>query len=441
MNRREFLATLGAVAAWGLWRPVPALADVPGAPPAPTASPPPDSAHDPEPDPARFVAGARYAVTGTLIRGNGAVPQPDMAVLVARGRIEAILAATDPDRARAVASVPVLAVPGATILPGIVNCHVHGIHASNERRERYLVHGVTSIGDAASPLAALPLLLDSPAGRTATAACAGPMLCPPGGYPLPVHSPDHALTAASPHQARERVRQLADAGGNTVKLAFEPGPNIRPWPLFDAPTARAICDEARRLGLTVRCHVEDWRGLEPALDAGVHTVEHAPHRWITANGPLPVLTTGDHPEPVPHLLRLLERMARERIIMTPTLDALTRSLWNGPALFATVRAFAALGGRIALGNDHPYRRTGAGMPLREMELLRQAGLSMTEILGAATRTSALACNLAGRGVIEPGMAADLLLVRGNPLDGPAPLAAPLCVIKDGQVAALQTGQD
>ncbi|MBU4191092.1 MAG: amidohydrolase family protein [Pseudodesulfovibrio sp.] len=363
-----------------------------------------------------------------------------MAVLVAHGRIEAILAATDPDRARAVASVPVLAVPGATILPGIVNCHVHGLHASNERRERYLVNGVTSIGDAASPLSALPLLLDSPSGRTATAACAGPMLCPPGGYPLTVHSPDHGLTVASPHQARERVRQLADAGVNTVKFAFEPGPNVRPWPLFDAATARAICDEARRLGLTTRCHVEDCGGLEPALDAGAQTVEHVPHRWITANGPCPVLTAGEHPEPVPHLLRLLERMAREKIIMTPTLDVLTRSLWNGPALFATVRAFAAMGGRIALGNDHPYRRTGAGMPLREMDLLRQAGLTMTAIIGAATRTSALACNLADRGAIEPGMAADLLLVRGDLAAGLHPLAAPLCVIKDGRIAAPLAGQ-
>jgi imidazolonepropionase-like amidohydrolase len=387
------------------------------------------------------VAGPRYAVTGTLIRGNGGLPQPDTTVLVDHGRIKAIFAATDPDRARAVASIPVLAVPGATILPGIVNCHVHGIHAAKERRERYLVHGVTSIGDAASPLAALPQLLDSPTGRTATAACAGPMLCPPGGYPLPVHSPDHSLVAASPRQARERVRQLADAGVNTVKLAFEPGPNTRPWPLFDAATARAICDEARRLGLIIRCHVEDYGGLEPALNAGVHTVEHAPHRWIATNGPRPALTTGEHPEPVPHLRRLLERMARDDIIMTPTLDVLTRSLWNGPALFATVRAFAAMGGRIALGNDHPYRRTGAGMPLREMELLRQAGLTMAEIISAATRTSALACNLADRGVIEPGMAADLLLVRGDLTASPQPLAAPLCVIKDGSIAVPPGGQD
>jgi imidazolonepropionase-like amidohydrolase len=413
MSRRDFLAVLGTLAAIG------------GLPARPAG--PAHAAGSP-------AGSGPLILLGTLVRGTGAPPEADMAVVVRRGRVESVQAASAlPDDVALGARV--LAAPGAVILPGIVNCHVHGVHGPQERRERFLLHGVTAIGDAASPMAALPRLLDSPPGRTATAACTGPMLCPPGGYPLPVHAPDHGLAVASPAQARAAVRRLADAGALAVKLAFEPGPLARPWPLFDQPTAAAICDEARRLGLVARCHVEDLGGLGPALDAGVHTVEHVPHRWMCNGTPRPVL--GPDNLPVEPYRRLLERMARDRVIMTPTLDVLVRSMWNGPALYEPVRAFAAMGGRIALGNDHPYRRTGAGMPLAEMRLLRRAGLTTAQVIRAATLTAAQACGLKDRGEIAPGRAADLLVVAPETAPKADPdmiieaLAAPLWVIKDG----------
>ncbi|MEZ7197139.1 amidohydrolase family protein [Pseudodesulfovibrio karagichevae] len=132
---------------------------------------------------------------------------------------------------------------------------------------------------------------------------------------------------------------------------------------------------------------------------------------------------------VPHYQRLLERMARDGVIMTPTLDVFTRTPWNGPALFEPVRAFHALGGRIALGNDFPYRRTDAGMPVREMRLLARAGLDELAVLEAATATAADVCGFGDRGRIAPGMAADLLMVRGAPT--PDALQDPVRVVKDG----------
>jgi imidazolonepropionase-like amidohydrolase len=408
MTRREFLATLGALALPVATRSMTAMAAGPPGAFAPC-----------------------YALIGPVCTGHGSLPRPDTAVLVDHGRIEAVIPATDPAMTAIRANRPVLALTETTILPGIINAHVHSVHTPAERRKRYLLHGVTAMGDAASPLAALPHLLDSPAGETTTTACAGPLLCPPGGYPLPVHSPDHALVAASPSQAREEVRRLADAGATCVKLAFEPGPYVRPWPLFDPATARALCDEARRLGLTIRCHVEDLGGLEPALQAGVDTIEHVPHRHIGPDGPAPVLTKGG--DPVPHYRRQLEIMARDGVIMTPTLDVLSRSIWKGEALFVPVRAFADLGGGIALGNDHPYRRTGAGMPLREMELLVRAGLNVPEIIRAATQNAALACGFGDRGVLAPGQAADMVVVQGDVMDGVGVLAKPMMVIKDGVV--------
>jgi imidazolonepropionase-like amidohydrolase len=397
LSRRAFLAALGGLAALG---------------PASAMGAPPDF----------------YALTGTVIPGDGSPALEDHAVLVRGKKIEAVTPRLSLD-----SRIPVLHA-GGFVLPGVINCHVHRIHGAAERRDRYLRHGVTAIGDAASPLSALARLAHGPTGRTATAACAGPMFCPPGGYPLPVHSPDHGCVVTSPLQAREKVRELADLGATMVKLAFEPGPYVEPWPLPDPATAAAVADQARRLGLVVRCHVQDLSGLEPALDAGVDVIDHVPHRRMTAQGPRPVLEP-DESTPVPEYRRLLERMRRDRVTMVPTLDVLTRSLWNGPGLFAPVRAFHAMGGRIALGNDFPYRRTDAGMPLAEMRLLRKAGLGRKDVLAAATSGSAKACGFGTRGRIAPSMRADLLVVKDDPLAGLAALAEPVLVIKDGRVAA------
>ncbi len=146
----------------------------------------------------------------------------------------------------------------------------------------------------------------------------------------------------------------------------------------------------------------------------------------------PVLQQEDGGQiPIPAYQSLLERMVREQIILTPTLDVLSRSVWNGPELYEPVRFFANLGGRIAVGNDHPYRRTDAGMPLKEMHFLHRAGLDNSAIMTSATQTSAAACGYTDRGTIAPGMVADLLVVTGDPLKDISVLAAPTHIIKDG----------
>ena len=279
----------------------------------------------------------RYALAGRILPGDGTHPLIDHAVLVTKGTIEGIVPAKE------VTDRPIVAPADGTILPGIINAHCHRTHSPEDRARLWLNHGVTSIGDCASPLAAMPLLAQSPSGTTATAAFSGPMLAPPDGYPLPAHSPKHAMVIHSPQEARESVKRLSDLGAGMVKLSFEPGPLPVPWPRFDPATAEAICTQARKLGMVVRCHVEDLAGLEPALNAGVHTVEHVPHRWSVGSKTRPILQKTDGKlEPIPYYLSLLERMVRDQVILTPTLDVLSRSVWNGPQLYEPVRAFAAL---------------------------------------------------------------------------------------------------
>lgn len=315
-------------------------------------------------------------------------------------------------------------------MPGVINCHVHGLHSFKERRERWLQHGVTAIGDVGSPLEAISALTHSPTGQTATAACSGPILCPPEGYPLTVHDRKYGLIVTSPQHGREQVRRLADLGATMIKLAFEPGPNRKPWPMLDAATAEALCNQARMMGLTIRCHVEDIGGLDRALKTGVDTIEHVPHRWLRNGVPHPILDRQGRP--IPSYRKLLDRMVKDGIILTPTQDVLSRSMWSGPELLAPVQYFNQLNGDIAVGNDFPYRRTEAGMPTKECTLLQSAGMSTHRILQGATRIAARACEFKDRGTIRAGNYADLLLFPDSPLNDLGQLTNPELIIKDGQ---------
>ena len=58
-----------------------------------------------------------------------------------------------------------------------------------------------------------------------------------------------------------------------------------------------------------------------------------------------------------------------------------------------------------------------GMPIHEIQLMQEAGMTSMQILVAATRHAAFVCNLENQlGTVEPGKIADLLIVNGNPLD-------------------------
>lgn len=367
---------------------------------------------------------APFALTGTVFTGEEKPPLHDHAVVVHGTRIVDVVPIHS-------ANIPrTITVPNAFIMPGAINCHVHGLHSPKERRERWLQHGVTAIGDVGSSLKAISALTQTPTGQTATAACSGPILCPPGGYPLPVHDNRYGLVVTSPQHGREQVRRLANLGATMIKLAFEPGPNRKPWPMLDAATAEAICNQARRLRLVIRCHVEDIGGLGKILNAGVDTIEHVPHRWLRNGVPHPILDRQGRP--IPPYRKLLNRMVKDGIILTPTQDVLSRSMWSGPELSAPVQYFNQLNGDIAVGNDFPYRRTEAGMPSKECTLLRSAGLSNHRILQGATRIAARACGFKDRGTIRAGNYADLLLFSGSPLSDLAQLTTPELIIKDGQ---------
>ncbi|MEI7770307.1 MAG: amidohydrolase family protein [Chloroflexales bacterium] len=101
-----------------------------------------------------------------------------------------------------------------------------------------------------------------------------------------------------------------------------------------------------------------------------------------------------------------------------------------------LRRVVAAGGVIALGTD--YGGTPGtfqdGLPMIELELMQQAGMTPMQILVAATSNAAFACAKADQlGTITPGKIADVLVVNGNPLDDLHRLQDVRLVIKGGTI--------
>jgi imidazolonepropionase-like amidohydrolase len=353
-------------------------------------------------------------------------------------------------------------VGGRTILPGLIDAHVHlvsdverspgfgpppPLHGEEPRPRELgwfvlanaaralLGAGITTVRDVGSyddeaivVRRAVELgLVDGPrvlsCGRIISATAAGGALF--GTMYREADGPDEMRKAV-----REQIRRGADyvklmATGARSVLREDPEPAQ-----MTREEIAAIVDESRRLGLRVAAHAEGLDGARLAVEEGVDTIEHG-------------LSLHRAPE-------VLEQMAERGIVLVPTLstfhDLAERFASDfAPALveqakrqkdeaYETLVAAPAAGVTLAMGFD-------SGPPgANALELVRmvEGGLSALQGITAATRGSATALGLDDVGAIEVGYAADLVVVDGDPLADVRVLADPeriWLVVKDGRAVA------
>jgi imidazolonepropionase-like amidohydrolase len=157
--------------------------------------------------------------------------------------------------------------------------------------------------------------------------------------------------------------------------------------------------------------------LPGALDAGVDDIAHmATDRVSDAT---------------------IQRMVEASVYWVPTLE-----LWQGvglrrAAIADNLRRFVAASGQVALGTDYlgaPNVDFDLGMPITEIELMAQAGMTPMQIIVAATRNAAHVCGLERElGTLEPGKLADVLVVDGDPLTDVHVLTQTRLVLRDGVI--------
>jgi len=351
-------------------------------------------------------------------------------VVVANGTIAAVHGPGGSEPADA----EVVDLPGLTLLPGLVDAHLHlcldatsdpvGHLAETddallrdqmaEAAMRALRAGVTTVRDLGDRgYLALDLRARGPAsgaGPLPAIVAAGPPITTPGGH-------CYFLGGAANGQRalRAAVRERAERGVDVIKVMASGGnltPGSLPYePQFDAGSLRVIVDEAHRHGLPVTAHAHSARSIADAVTAGVDGIEHA--TFMSAGGV-------DAPEAV------IRAIAAQRIAVGWTVGrdphqagALMPQIASRMAgLRAARRRLYESGAMLVPGSD-------AGVtPAKPHDVLRfapedmaAAGLRPAEILQALTSGGAKACGLGHRkGRIAPGFDADILAIDGNPLE-------------------------
>ncbi|MEU7143964.1 amidohydrolase family protein [Nocardia sp. NPDC046473] len=323
----------------------------------------------------------------------------------------------------------VIDAAGATVLPGLIDTHVHLVPGALAQS---LTFGVTTVLDMFSKpdlVAGAKEQADSHLD-VADVRSSGVGATAPGGHPSLMYAPFPTLTA--PQEAEQFVTERIAEGSDYLKIFSGTGGL---WPALDSETIKALVTAAHARGLVVVAHVSSTAGVAEVVTAGVDVVAHVPVDAELDNA-------------------LVERIAAAGIVVGPTLatvenalgeqggaavlgdprlaealgDAWSRRLASGASGLrggkmppysraeATVRRLVDAGVAVLAGTDAPNPGTVFGASLhRELELLVRCGISPAQALTAATTEPARVFGLADRGRIAPGQRADLLLVSGDPL--------------------------
>ena len=374
------------------------------------------------------ISGSFALVNGTLVDGTGSDPVSDGVVVIDGGRIVAVGAG---DQVTIPPDIPVVDVDGATILPGFVNAHVHAAF-DEEHLEAWAHSGVTTVRDLGAWLddgtgtVPLPPLVTCPAwgcaaasvvfthrdelsadSRHARLVAAGPFVSasrePGDGY----------LAVTTQQQAEPAIDALVDDGADLVKIYIEE-PTSGYVPVQDAITATV--DAAHARGVLASAHILTRPHLEYALEARVDDLAHMIYDALPED--------------------LITRAIEQNVYWIPTLE-LHQCTGNLAVATDNLRSFSQAGGNVALGTDFDgYRNCDfeLGMPMTEIGLMLDAGMTPMQIIVAATSNGAHVCGLEDEiGTLEPGKIADILVVAGDPLDDMQVLTDVQIVIHNGVV--------
>ena len=216
-----------------------------------------------------------------VIDGVSAAPRERVSILVRDGRIAAIGELPEtPD-------VPVLDAAGATVLPGLIDSHVHlsvvpgatmrkdppeTLRALRLRHLRaYLACGVTTVLDAGSEAEVARELSAALAGGAPgpRVLWLGPPFNPPEGYG------DFARPVETLEQVRAHFDVVQSLGAVGIKVMLEAGWSpFSSLPMHSAEIRREIVQEAARRRLPIYAHATSERDALAALDMGAHGLMH-----------------------------------------------------------------------------------------------------------------------------------------------------------------------
>jgi imidazolonepropionase-like amidohydrolase len=378
-------------------------------------------------------AGACSVAEGaTVIRdvavfdAEGATLRPGLAVRIENGTIVALGGDVPSDGARIIEGM------GRTLLPGLMDAHVHltfradpnepfGLTetaatyvlraAANARAT--LAAGFTTVRDLAAPYAIncdLAKAIDAGLVEGPRVIAAGRNITMTGG-----HGWTMGREADGADEVRKAVREQLKAGARVLKFMASGGvmtPGVDPRsPQLGPEELAAGIEEAHKAGVKTASHAQSAQGIRNVVLAGVDSVEHGIYLEddvidemvrrgtffsATLAAPLNIIKLGLAAGVAPHAVQKSEMVSATHI--------------------ESFRRAVKAGVRLVMGTDAGTPGNRHGENAQELRLMVEGGVTPAQAIVAATANAAELLGIAGEtGRVTTGLAADLLLVDGDPL--------------------------
>ena len=338
-----------------------------------------------------------------------------------------------------------------TLIPGLMDCHVHysspggpdwiarftdplteiAIRAV-ELAEASLRSGVTTARDVGAPHAVnIRLARTSQSGeiRAPRIRAAGTWIAHRGTYV------SFARQFSDAGELRSAIKAEVEAGADLIKVALAgwnegARPQGRPEIPFDAKLLSVAVEEAHRANFKIACHANDAASCHIAARAGVDSLEHG------------MFLEGDD----------LKAMSDNKTFLVPTMSVWDAMLYYAHAVGwpearkkraedlregsrkAVAQAMEA-GVQLALGTDAGGGAARHGRIAREAELMVEAGMKPSQALAAGTAVAAKLIGETERGTIEEGKVADMVLLDADPLENIGGLRLVAAVLQGGRRVA------
>jgi len=391
-----------------------------------------------------------------LIDGRGTAPVSPGMVVVRGNRIESLGGAIP-------AGAQVIDLGDMTILPGLIDAHVHMLLQGDVTSEDYdvqlfkesmpyralrasraariaLSHGFTTVRDLETEGAMYTDvdvkrainngIIDGPRMVVSTRAMSITGGYGPSGYAPEISYPMGVQIVDGVEGARKAVREQIAHGADWIKVYADRAyfvakdGSLSSTPTFTADEMKAIVDESHRLRHKVAAHAMARPGVENALNAGVDSIEHG---------------VGIPDE-------LLDVMVAKGVYLCPTLTvteyvapgrtAAGAPIWGKMLQFHrdTFQRAVRKGVKIAFGTDAGGFSWDAINQAREFEYETRYGMTPMQAIQSATRAAADLLDMSDRvGTLEAGKLADLVAVPGDPLKNISVMEQVSFVMKDGVV--------
>lgn len=381
---------------------------------------------------------------GLLIDGRGTNPIDKGAVLIKNDTIIDIglpesIAPSDKK------SFEIFDFSDKTILPGLIDCHVHlngfgdgrtgddlsllpdeilTLQAARNARDS-LLSGVTTARDCGAKNLTT-FMLRKAINQEITI---GPRLILSGRAISIIggHLSYFGEEVTGNDECRAAVRQLIKEGADFIKITATGGSTATsyPWrPSFTTEEIRAICEEAHKFGKLVSAHCVSSEGISNSLDGGVDQIIHCLFREpdgspkyrpdltqkIIDKNIFVNATLHQSLEYLANLILYQNNTEEEKHIIKKLQEEHSVRLKHCLRMKET-------GVKFVCGSDASWGTYKLGQFYKEIVAHTTIGMSPIEAITSATLDSAIACGVGDQvGSIEKGKKADLIIVNGNPLD-------------------------